>query len=373
MTDPTTPPSDDRLSAYVRDAARSPSAHNTQPWSPRVVDGTIELAVVPGRTLPAGDPTFRDLLLGLGAWVESVAISAAQDGWRVAVEPLPPLSRLDELPVGGPADPSNPVVRLRFFAPGDATPFTPEHVRDRRVFRGRLLPAADIWRSAPALPPSLRLLEIDAPAMAHLTRLGLAFTASRPDVAAELVQWLRLRPDHPRYRLDGMTDAMLALPTPLARLAAPFTRRPRLHDAALAVGGVVGRTVEGLGRDQPLPRPPATVPEQRVRHLVLVADPGAGPGIEGSRTSLTEAADSRIGVTETSAIDAGRVLQRLWLHAHTHGVVVSPHSEVVDSPLAHGALRRRLGLRRSEVALAVFSAGRAGAPVPRSPRLTDAG
>lgn len=376
MTDPTAP-LDDRLAAYVRVAGRSPSAHNTQPWSPRIVDGAIEVAVVPGRTLPAGDPTFRDLLLGLGCWVESVAIAAAQDGSGVSVEPLPALSRLDAMPVSGPADPAQPVVRLRLTEKNPSTPFTPADVRDRRVFRGPLLPAADIWSAAPPLPASLRLLEVDAPAMTHLTRLGLAFTASRPAVAAELVQWVRLRPDHPRYRLDGMTDTMLGLPAPVARLAAPFTRRPRLHDTALALGGVLGRTMEGLGRDRPLPRredPPAG---DRVRHLVLVAGPGAGQGDDlrgtGGRTSATEAADSRIGVSELAALEAGRSLQRLWLHAHTRGVVVSPHSEVIDSPLAHGALRRRLGLRRSEVALAVFSAGRASAAVPRSPRLTDGG
>ncbi|MEP7764411.1 hypothetical protein [Sanguibacter sp. 25GB23B1] len=376
MTDPTAP-LDDRLAAYVRAAGRSPSAHNTQPWSPRVVDGTVEVAVVPGRTLPAGDPTFRDLLLGLGAWVESVAVSVAQDGGSIRVEPLPALSRLEAMPVSGPADPEQPVVRLHLVEEPASTLFTPADVRDRRVFRGPLLPAADIWSTAPPLPASLRLLELDAPAMRHLTRLGLAFTASRPAVAAELVQWVRLSPEHPRYRLDGMTDAMLALPAPLARLAAPFTRRPRLHDAALAVGGILGRTMEGLGRDRPLPRREDPPVGDRVRHLVLVASPRAGTGHDpqgtGARTSATEAADSRIGVSELAALEAGRSLQRLWLHAHTRGIVVSPHSEIIDSPLAHGALRRRLGLRRSEVALAVFSAGRASATVPRSPRLTDGG
>jgi hypothetical protein len=248
------------------------------------------------------------------------------------------------------------------------TPLTPADVRDRRVFRGTLLPAEDIWGDAPALPPSLRLVEVDDAAMTHLTRLGAAFTASRPSVARELVHWVRLSPDHPRYHLDGMTDAMLGITGPVARLAAPFTRRPALRDPLVAAAGVVGRTLEGLGRDRPLPRRRGDAPAERVRHLVLVADPR---DVAGGRTSATESADSRIGVTEPAAIEAGRALQRLWLHAHTRGVVVAPHSEVIDSPLAHGALRRRLGLRRSEVALSVFSAGRPSAPVPRSPRLTD--
>lgn len=358
-----------RLAGYVRYAGRAPSAHNTQPWSPRVVDGTIEVAVVPSRTLPAGDPTFRDLLLSLGAWVESVAVAAAQDGLALAVEPLPALCELEDLPVSGPADPARAVLRLTVASGDPDTSFTPAHVRDRRVFRGTLLPATDVWAAAPALPSWLRLLEVDEPAVRHLVRLGVAYTASRPSVAAELVRWLRLSPKHPRYTLDGMTDEMLGLPAPLARVAAQVTRRRALHDPAVAVAGVVGRTLESLGRDTPLPARPAKVPAVRVRHLVLVADPTAvsGPGL---RATGTESAQSRIGVTEDAAVEAGRALQRLWLHAHVHGLVVSPHSEVIDSPLAHGALRRRLGLRRSEVALSVFSTGLPGGTVPRSPRLS---
>src|ERR1700712_1201267 len=81
--------------------------------------------------------------------------------------------------------------------------------------------------------------------------------------------------------------------------------------------------------------------------------------------------DSRIGVSEPDVLDAGRALQRLWLHAHIRGLAVSPHSELIDSPLAHGLLRKRLSLGRSDVALSVFSVGVATGVVPRSPRLTD--
>lgn len=375
MTEQTDPALHDaRLAGYLRLAGRAPSAHNTQPWSPRVVDGGIEVAVVPGRTLPAGDPTFRDLLLSLGAWVECVAVAAAQDGLALAVEPLPALSCLDELPVHGDADPDHPVLRLALApfaagAPGaSAQGPTTAHVRDRRVYRGTLRPAPDVWAGSPPLPAWLRLLEVDAPAMRHLVRLGAAWTASRPAVSAELVRWLRLSPTHPRYRLDGMTEAMLALPAPLARVAAAATRRPRVLAVVLAVAGALARTVEGLGRDTPLPARPREVPEPRVRHLVLVADPTV---FAAGRRRGAHPAESRSGVTEDAAVDAGRALQRLWLHAHAHGVVVAPHSEVIDSPIAHGALRRRLGLRRSEVALSVFSAGLPSGPVPRSPRLDD--
>ncbi|NQX26017.1 hypothetical protein HQQ81_01450 [Microbacteriaceae bacterium VKM Ac-2854] len=356
---------DDRdLSEWIAVAGRTPSAHNTQPWAPRIVaPDTVEVAVVPARTLPAGDPSFRDLVLALGAWCESLSIAA---GRAIEVEPLEPLRHLDELPLVGPV--GDPVLRVRITdRPGDSA-FTPQDVLERRVSRGEL--AALPW-VAPALPPGLGIREIDPGAMARLVRLGVAYTASRPSVAEELLHWLRLSPAHPNYHRDGMTDRMLMMPRPVAAVAAPFTRRARLRDPAIRVGGAFGRMLEGLERTVRLPQATASAGP---RHVVLVADARrlGGAEFEEHRVSATEAMDSRIGAPEFAVLDAGRELQRIWLHVHRLGGVVSPHSEIIDSPHAHGRLRRRLGLRRSEVALAVFTVGRAVGDVPISPRLTDA-
>jgi nitroreductase len=355
-----------KIERCLRVAARAPSPHNTQPWSPRIADGTVEVAVVPGRVLWAGDPSFRDLLLALGAWVESFAIAAAAEGCTAVVETLPHLELLDELPVDGPADPSRPVMVVRLADGAYETPFTADDVLDRRVHRGPLTSAPEIWAGMPGEPSWLRVQEIDAAAMRSLIRLGTAYTASRRSVARELVQWLRLDPDHPDYRRDGMTDAMLVVPPAVARLAAPFTRRASLREPALSVAGAVARKIEAVARRRGLPR--ATGPEAAgagpagPRHLALVAD---------SRAIRTEAVDRALGMPRLDVIDAGRALQRLWLHAHREGIAVYPHSEVIDSPHAHTALRKRLGLQRAETALAVFSWGRPEGPVAHSPRLTD--
>ncbi|WP_182111223.1 hypothetical protein [Actinotalea sp. JY-7876] len=358
---------DDALRRWLTIAGRAPSPHNTQPWAPRVAGRTIELAVVPSRVLCAGDPTFRDLLLSLGAWVESAAVAAAADGRSLRAEPTPHLERLHDLPVRGPADPATPVLVLHVEDAPYPTPFTPQDVRTRRVHRGELGAAPDVWTDAAGLPDWLRLGEVDGAAMRHLVRLGTASTVSRRGVAEELVRWLRLSPDHPRYRQDGMTDAMLGVPRLAARLAAPFTRRAALRDPLLGVAGRAARTLELLGRGQPVPV--GRHADDGPRHLALVADTRA-LGLDGVH-SRTEAMDSSLGLPPAEVVEAGRVLQRLWLHAHRAGVSVAPHSEVIDSPHAQGALRKRLGVRRADVVLAVFSAGRARTPAPVSPRLTD--
>ena len=366
------------LTDLIALASRSPSAHNTQPWSPRIVGETVEVGVVPSRTLPAGDSTFRDVILALGAWTESFAIGAADEGYAVDVEVLPAISDLDELPISGPADPALPVLRLslRPLPTGSETavavsPFTPEDVQHRAVYRGALAGDPGLFSdlTAAQLPPWLTLREIDGAVIGHLSRLGIAYTASRKDVGEELLHWLRLSKQHPKHDLDGLTAEALVMPGWAAALAAPFTRRPRLRRPALALAVVVGRAVESYHRTKPLPPNGRTVVGNAAaaRHFVLVANArDAGlTDVLGSAEALT----SQIGMPEPLVVDAGRALQRLWLQAGSDGAAVSPHSELIDSPAAHGALRKRLGLGRADVALAVFSAGRPLGVVPRSARL----
>ncbi|PPF79438.1 hypothetical protein C5B96_12835 [Subtercola sp. Z020] len=147
------------LEQLITLAGRSPSPHNTQPWSPHIVAPAaladavseadahadadaapaasapaaapiasppslagpmVEVCVVPSRTLPAGDPSFRDVVLSLGAWVESFAIGAAEHGYDTHVEALPLLSQLEDLPLTGPADRARPVLRVRLEPAGAA-------------------------------------------------------------------------------------------------------------------------------------------------------------------------------------------------------------------------------------------------------------
>jgi hypothetical protein len=257
-------------------------------------------------------------------------------------------------------------------SPADAVAaFSADDVRNRRVYRGQLSGRSDVYAdlSGLALPSWLSLRTLDDAAMGQLSRRGIAFTASRATIAGELLHWLRLDPSHPRYALDGMTDAMLMMPRWLARTAAPFTRSARLRDPALSIASSLARFAEGVGSDAPLP-PRSGGNASAPTHHVLVANTRAA-GIEDLLSS-TESMDSSIGVTEPHALEAGRVLQRLWLHAHRQGLAVSPHSELIDSPAAHGDLRARLGLRRGEVARAGVSAGEPQTDaVPRSPRLIE--
>src|SRR4029453_9343574 len=67
---------------------RAPSAHNTQPWTLTYGTDHIDVGWDPAASLPVSAPTRRDLFLGLGAFVETCLVAAADTGLHVAAEGL---------------------------------------------------------------------------------------------------------------------------------------------------------------------------------------------------------------------------------------------------------------------------------------------
>lgn len=80
-------------------AILAPNPHNRQPWMADLsVPGEISVSLDPERLLPATDPFGRQILMGLGAFLELLSMAAAQKGHRAAIEMFPdgePGARLD--------------------------------------------------------------------------------------------------------------------------------------------------------------------------------------------------------------------------------------------------------------------------------------
>ncbi|WP_232665472.1 hypothetical protein [Pseudonocardia sp. TRM90224] len=315
----------DAMRGLEPDFWRAPSAHNTQPWVLRYAGDRVEVAWDPACTLPAGDPTGRDLLLAMGAFVETCLIVAADAG--IALDFV--------------ADHDGPARRVGWLVDAPRpyrTTFDTAAVRARTTNRGAYLPgtlpagvsvrlgalAAEAGGGVEALP-SRDLVESLAEADRHM--FGDAA------VAAELGAWLRLTPRHPRYLLDGLTDRALALSAGealglrVALRALPALRRvglPRLLAAA-------GRGL--LDRD-------GTV-------LVLVAPDGSGPD---------------------GTVTLGRALMRIWLTLSGAGFACHPVSQIVDCAATRARLAARLGIADPRRLMHVTRVGRPAGPAPRSAR-----
>jgi hypothetical protein len=84
-------------------ALLAPNPHNRQPWLVRLDgDRALTLFCDLDRRLPATDPLDRQITIGCGAFLELLAIAAAQDGYAALITPFPEgedMATLDRRPV----------------------------------------------------------------------------------------------------------------------------------------------------------------------------------------------------------------------------------------------------------------------------------
>jgi hypothetical protein len=97
-------------------AVLAPNPHNRQPWQVDLSEpDTATLYCDLDRILPETDPFERQILIGLGCFLDLARLAAAEEGRALTIEPFPdgaPDQNLD----------TRPIARMRFGAPGSASP-----------------------------------------------------------------------------------------------------------------------------------------------------------------------------------------------------------------------------------------------------------
>ncbi|MEU4779914.1 nitroreductase [Micromonospora sp. NPDC023633] len=303
---------------------RSPSAHNTQPWRLDHRPGAIRVGWDQAYTLPAADPSGRDLRLSLGAFVETCLVVAADAGLGMEF-------------VADHCVAERRVGWLRASPHRYDTPFNAAQVLTRRTHRGRFSagPDAEVVAAADAVARAsggtVRAVP-DAGLLARLLRVADRQTYADPAVVGELRSWLRLTPAHPHYHADGLTDRCLGLSgreataLRVALAAYPALRRLGLSRLLAAASG------------NPLALGGAA--------LVLVGPPGTD---------------------DATQVEFGRVLARTWLTLHAAGLAAHPLSQLVDAPDTRETLGALLGVAPERL-LHVARVGRPVGPAAPSAR-----
>jgi hypothetical protein len=104
-------------------ASLAPSGHNTQPWTLKIVEPKHwVIGSNKKRWLPAVDPENRELLLGIGAFIENLVIAAGTFGYEVDIQII----------AKSPMDPEIADIRLK---KGKTIDFPLVKVKQRRTVR----------------------------------------------------------------------------------------------------------------------------------------------------------------------------------------------------------------------------------------------
>ena len=292
----------------VDDARWSPSPHNLQSWLVRPLAATeAELLYDPVRTLPDTDPGGRFITVGLGSFVESIAIAAAARG--LLLEVVYEGARIDP-----GASARLPIAHLSLVEWAVDEPLDVELLRERRTSRlpydGR--PPADgvleqLRTLAAAHGHALRCSTDPAlvAAVLALNEETLFFDMTDPVARREVGRWLRFSSAEAARRRDGFSPATLGFPGPLLKL---FFRNQWLLTLPGARGGVrrlYRRTMRGT----------CTV--------AWLQGPFEQPH---------------------DWLAAGRLLQRLWLTMTAHGLQLHPFGSIVTNGKANAQAHALLEL-----------------------------
>jgi hypothetical protein len=322
-----------RWAELVDDARWAPSPHNVQPWLVRPLAATeAELLCDPVRTLPDTDPAGRFVTVGLGVFVESLAIAAAARGLRLEV--VYEGTRVDPR-----ASAPVPFAHLSLTARDVEEPLGVALLRERRTSRtpydGR--PAADgvLERlRALAAPDGHTLRWSHDPALVAavlaLNEETLFFDMTDPVARREIGRWVRFSAAEAARRRDGFSPATLGFPGPLLKL---FFRDQRLLAMPGARGGVrrlYRRTMRGT------------------RTVAWLQGPFEHPH---------------------HWLAAGRLLQRLWLTMTAQGLQLHPFGSIVTNDEANAQAHELLELTPDAGIFWLVLRLGYGAKPPRSHRL----
>jgi hypothetical protein len=321
--------------ALVDDARWAPSPHNLQSWLVRTRGvSEAELLYDPARALPQTDPLGRFITVGLGVFVESLAITAAArglalavayDGARIEVDARrpAPFARLSL----APADLDEPLpARLLHERRTSRLPYDGRAVPDRVLEELRTLARSGghelRWSSDPTLVREILALNEET----------LFFDMTDATARREIGRWLRFSAAEAARRGDGFSPAALGFPGPLLRLFFRAHRLTELPGVRDAVRSLYRRTMRGT------------------------------PTVAWLQGPFEQPHDW---------LAAGRLLQRLWLTLTKHGVQLHPFGSIVTNAGANARAHELLDLLPEAEAGTFWLAvrlGYSGEP-PRSHRL----
>jgi nitroreductase len=176
------------LRAAIALACRAPSVHNSQPWTWRTTERTVQLFADRSRQLGQVDPRGRDLTMSCGAALHHLQVGLAASGWATRVHRVPDPRRVEHLAS----------IEMAPMTPTDEDFTLAAAIMRRRSERRRLspwpVPAQLLERLATAAQESGSLLAAatDPGVRSRLVIAAVEAAAQQngsPGYRAELVEW----------------------------------------------------------------------------------------------------------------------------------------------------------------------------------------
>ncbi|QPF85848.1 hypothetical protein IC762_05965 [Bradyrhizobium genosp. L] len=307
---------EDLLRELVAEARLAPSIHNIQPTRWRLLDdGRLALVDDTGVRAPVADPAGHDVRVSHGAALEGMSLALNRRGLSITA-----MTTIEE-----PLSPRFAAL-CSFAVKQEATPDPlTSHVARRMSWRGKFMSAPDDAAALAQLATArddvivIDDREVIAAIAGWADQAEFCFVRD-DDYRHELLDWMRLSPSHPLYRLNGLNRDALAM-NAIEATAARFV-----------LGGLF-RPLDRLGLA-----------------ASLLAD-----------RAKTESASAVVLFCRPVGEDplaTGRYFYRTWLEIDRAGFAACPISALADHPDFNERLRKLGKIASDQRLVNVFRIGR---------------
>ncbi|MES2267495.1 MAG: nitroreductase [Bacteroidota bacterium] len=292
---------DERKILYL--ASLAPSGHNTQPWMIKYLEPFHWIICNDkSKWLPAVDPTQRETMLSIGAFIQNLEYAAANLGYNCRFSLL------------GNTNQDEKIMEIQLSPAGRTVGYEVRNIIQRRTVRSNIL-------SDPLKTDHIKLLidnESDSIHFIPRTTKNYQYLnqqtieankvqSYRNTAQKELADWIRFANKDAEKHCDGLTPA------------------------SMEIEGFSGWVVRNFyGRSNVMSK---SFRDQNIGLAEKQVASSAG-------WLLITSKDASV----TSLIETGKRMQRLFLKVRSKGIAIHPMTQILEEPVIHQGLNASIGL-----------------------------
>jgi hypothetical protein len=285
-------------------ASHAPSGHNTQPWFVKYLEPYHWIiGNDKSRWLPAVDPTQRETILSIGAFLQNLEYAANNLGYTC------------EFNVVANTNQDENLVEIWLGKLGSTHPFDIQKIKNRRTVRsnylGENLKKDDFNYLIKEDSESIIYFPNTTKEHEYLNEQTIEanrIQAYRDDAQGELANWIRFSSKDVKKYQDGLTVASMEIEGIPAWVLRNFYNKVKVMKKNFR--------------------------EQSVNKIIAeVSDPSAGWLVITSKDYSTK-----------TLLETGKNLQRLWLKVRDKSIAIHPMTQIIEESKTNKNLNASLGI-----------------------------
>lgn len=285
-------------------ASLAPSGHNTQPWFIKYLEPYHWIICNDkSKWLHAVDPTQRETILSIGAFIQNLKYAAGNAGYNCELEHLA-LSNQDEN-----------IMSVKLIKAENAVVFNIDKIINRRTIRSNYLSDLFTKEDTDVLfkddKDFLNFIPIGSKEYQYLneqTIVANKIQSYRDAAEKELSEWIRFsKKDAEKYG-DGLTPA------------------------SMEIEGIAGWVVRNFYDKQSVMK--NSFRDKNIENVIKQVSQSAGWLLITSKDNAVE-----------SLLEAGMRMQRLFLKVRDRGIAVHPMTQILEEKVTSQTVNQSIGVR----------------------------